>query len=589
MTLPVADRAVADRAVADRAVADRAVADRGSDLARRLERFRAGRAGDGPPDGPLPSRPIGSRELAERLADTLDGEVSRTSGGHLVRIERPAVDIPVDRVRLAGLPGQPPADRPLVCLDTETTGLATAAGTVAFCIGLGWWVGTEFRQVQLLLPDHADEPALLEELDRHISPDAWLVTYNGRGFDWPLLVARYRLARRAAPVHDGHLDLLPIVRRLFRHRMTDARLQTAETTLLGMVRHDDVDGWEIPARYLGFLRGGPAHPLRAVVRHNDVDVRSLARIVALLDGSYATPEARRTVPAGDLAGLARAYLRVGRHEEALSCLDEAVERGGPASPMIAPAVPGTQPVEVAPWWSPRAVADFGGRPRRAAVVPWSRRAAFASPWDANRIAVDRAHLLRRLGRYPASHEAWSSLAAGPSRIALVAWVEIAKLREHRLGDLPGALEAARIGLAAADRRRRVAMPEARLEADLRRRIHRLERRASKGRSVAVQVVTPHARSNGGQVRHARHAGTLHDERPGRRRETQIVADPAPVPEDHRGTQKSRDEGSQEDVAGSRRVGLPVGARRRIPTPADGAASRDRRRGSAVAAAGDHQP
>ena len=61
----------------------------------------------------------------------------------------------------AASPGQPPAAAPLLCLDTETTGLATAAGTVAFLVGLGWWDDDRFRQVQLLLPDHADERALL--------------------------------------------------------------------------------------------------------------------------------------------------------------------------------------------------------------------------------------------------------------------------------------------------------------------------------------------------------------------------------------------------------------------------------------------
>ena len=169
---------------------------------------------------------------------------------------------------------------PLVCLDTETTGLATAAGTVAWLIGLGWWEpGDRFRQVQLLLPDHAEERALLTALAATIAPNAWLVTYNGRGFDWPLLVARYRLARRAAPGHDGHLDLLPIVRRLFRHRMANARLRTAEADLLGLHRVGDIEGWEIPGRYLQFLRGGPAELLVEVVRHNDQDVRSLARLL----------------------------------------------------------------------------------------------------------------------------------------------------------------------------------------------------------------------------------------------------------------------------------------------------------------------
>jgi hypothetical protein len=391
---------------------------------------------------------------------------------------------------LAGLPGQPPADRPLVCLDTETTGLATAAGTVAFLIGLGWWQGDRFHQVQLLLPDHADEGALLDELARHVPSDAWLVTYNGRGFDWPLLVARYRLARRAAPPHDGHLDLLPIVRRLFRHRMDDARLQTVERSLLGLERHDDVDGWEIPGRYLGFLRGGPAEPLAAVVRHNDEDVRSLARLIALLDMGYTSPEARRDAPIGDVAGLARAFVRARRPEEALACLEEVLERAEsqvpPRTALIEVPPPIEPPRANVPWWSPQARADFGGPPRPRDRWPssWHRTTAFAATWDAQRIALDRAHLLRRLGRYPEAAEAWTGVTAGPGRTAIVAWIELAKLREHRLGDPAGALDATLRAVAAADRRRQLGMPEPALEADLRHRLGRLRRRLEAHRTVA---------------------------------------------------------------------------------------------------------
>jgi hypothetical protein len=521
----------------------------GADLARRLERFRAAHVDPGRPDGPLPHRPIGSAELADRLATTLDGEVVQTPSGRFVRVERVAVPIPVDRARLARLPGQPGPERPLVCLDTETTGLATASGTVAFCIGLGWWERDAFRQVQLLLPDHADEPALLDELARHIPPDAWLVTYNGRGFDWPLLVARYRMARRAAPAHDGHLDLLPVVRRLFRHRMTDARLRTAEETLLGMVRHDDVDGWEIPARFLGFLRGGPAHPLLAVIRHNDEDVRSLARLIALLDADYATPEARRTAPAGDLAGLARAFVRARRHEEALGCLEEVLERGVPSDPPLpAPSAKPEGPElasrparpEPAPWWSPQAVPDFGGRPRSVpSVTAWSRRTAFALPWDPGRIAIDRAHLLRRLGRYEASADAWATLAAGPGRTAIVACIEIAKLREHRLSDRTGALTAAGRGLALAERRRHLGLPDPGLEADLARRVLRLrrpgpaERRrraiagSREGHRQATDPVTKGAVPHLDQIRYAGQPGPLHREGTGRGREPKVGADASP--------------------------------------------------------------
>ncbi|HLO36666.1 MAG TPA: ribonuclease H-like domain-containing protein, partial [Candidatus Deferrimicrobium sp.] len=110
----------------------------------------------------------GSIELGQRLAAALDGELILDPAGPVVRVEPATVVLAIDRERLRTLPGLPPADVPLVCLDTETTGLATAAGTVAFLVGLGWWEQDRFRQVQLLLPDHPAEPGLLARLAAHI-------------------------------------------------------------------------------------------------------------------------------------------------------------------------------------------------------------------------------------------------------------------------------------------------------------------------------------------------------------------------------------------------------------------------------------
>ena len=461
--------------------------DGGPSLARRLERYRVAAgtlvARDDPPPVSTPSS-----VLAEHLAAATDGEVVTTSEGLIVRCEVPARSIPVDRERLARLPGQPPPDAPLICLDTETTGLATAAGTVAFLIGLGWWEDDRFRQVQLLLPDHAHERALLTALAATIAPTAWLVTYNGRGFDWPLLVARYRLARRAAPPHAGHLDLLPIVRRLFRHRMDDARLRTAEAQLLGLHRFGDVDGAEIPGRYLRFLRSGMPDELVEVVRHNDQDVRSLARLIAHLEGHLGDPDRRAEAPTGDLAGLARAFTREHRLGEALACLDDAVGRADvttPGSDVEIARDPGRHGEE--PWWSPRARADFGGRPRPPleGLGP-PRTAAFHVPWTQERMTVDRAHLLRRLGRNVEAAEAWASLAAGVGRTAVVACIELAKVQEHRLRDPDAATSTTLRGLAIVERRRQIGRPEPALEADLHRRLRRLRRRSgARGqRSVA---------------------------------------------------------------------------------------------------------
>ena len=90
--------------------------------------------------------------------------------------------------------------------------------------------------------------------------------------------------------------------------------------------------------------------------------------------------------------------------------------------------------------------------------------------------VDRAHVLRRLGRIEDACEAWRALAASPGRLGVVASIELSKLREHRLGDHVGALEAATRGLAAAERRRRLGRPEPTLEANLEHRLVRLRRR-----------------------------------------------------------------------------------------------------------------
>ncbi|MFL5756962.1 MAG: ribonuclease H-like domain-containing protein [Chloroflexota bacterium] len=468
---------------------------------RRLANLRAtlGRsASSGGSESPA-RPPIAGRRpdaLPSRLAAALGGEVQRRSNGTLVMIESPPTSVPLDRHRLARLPGHPAADVPLLCLDTETTGLATAAGTLAFLVGLGWWEGDVFRQLQLLLPDHADEPAMLDELRARIPDGSWLVTYNGRGFDWPLLVARYRMAGWPPPRHAGHLDLLSLVRRVFRHRLDDARLRTVETELLGIGRHADVGGWEIPSIYLDVLKGGPIAPLGAVVRHNEADVRALATLLSHVERGYVERSDRQRAPRGDLAGLARAYVRERRELDALDCLDDALVAPSPArDPFGAAGPPPSEPIDDA-WWSPGTNADFGGSAatqRRAGWrswdVPVARPARTVRPgatawdgagrWSDERIVAERARILRRLGRYREAAEAWEAAAAAGGGIGVVAWIEVAKLREHRLRDPQGALVATQAAWHAAERSRRLGRPLPHLESDLLVRGRRLRARVER--------------------------------------------------------------------------------------------------------------
>jgi uncharacterized protein YprB with RNaseH-like and TPR domain len=373
---------------------------------------------------------IDPASLARRMATELDGDALETPHGWYVRRELKPTYLPIDRERLSTLPGMPRPDAPLFCLDTETTGLGSAAGTVAFMIGAGWWQSDRMRLVQLLLPDLSEEGALLDALAATMPAGAWLVTYNGRAFDWPLLETRYRMGRRVPPSFDAHLDLLPLVRRMFRYRLPDARLGTVERHLLRRHRLPDIPSWEIPAVYQSFLRGGPAGPIRVVARHNAEDVISLGRLLAHLERGFADHEIRRWAAPGDLVRLARLYRHEGRIPEAVACLETAGR-------------------------------DIdAGEPENAMAV------------------VELARLLRRAGRVAEAGVAWGRLVDAPGPLAALGWIELAKEREHRERNLASAWAATDQALLCLYRTRGSgnAMQRRGLEADLVKRRLRLARR-----------------------------------------------------------------------------------------------------------------
>lgn len=396
-------------------------------LARRLDRLRSV-AGSRP-------APVAGGAHAAALAAALGG-VARD--GVAVIESRHAM--PLDRAALARLPAPIDADRPLVCLDLETTGLATGPGTLAFLVGLGTWDGDRLIVRQLLLPDHAGETALLTILDELIPAEGALVTYNGRCFDWPLLVARYRLHRRDPPAHANHHDLLPVARQLWRARLGDARLATIERGVCGVERGDDLPGALIPERYFGYLRERRPELLRAVIEHNREDIVTLGRLLGVLGRLAADRGSWREVHPSDMAGLSRALARRGRLAEALDCVEAALG---------------------------------------AAV--WRRGVEGGGPlW--RRLATDQARLLSRLGRRDEALAAWLHTARRGGPGAAAAWLAVARHHEWVERDYAGAIDACQQARAAAERARLWGRPAPSVEQDLQRRLLRLRRRLAGVRS-----------------------------------------------------------------------------------------------------------
>jgi uncharacterized protein YprB with RNaseH-like and TPR domain len=313
--------------------------------------------------------------------------------------------------------------RRMLFVDTETTGLSGGTGTLPFLIGLAWFEDESLRVEQLLLPRPGAEAPMLREVAERIAASSMIVSYNGKSFDWPLLRTRFVMNRVPAPTLPPHLDLLHCARRVFRRRLDGMRLQQLEREVLGFHREDDIDGAEIPAAYLRWLREGDSSSVAAVVEHNASDLVALAAVLADLVARLSA--VRVEDDPRDHLSLAVIARRAADPERATAFARAAAEGGG-------------------------------GAETTAAALELLAALARERGDDAEAVAL----LVRAAER-----------AGAGSYEAAALHLAIAKLLEHRLGDPVAALAHARLGSSAED-------PSASA-----RRLERLERRIARGRVV----------------------------------------------------------------------------------------------------------
>ena len=179
-----------------------------------------------------------------------------------------------------------------VYIDTETTGLSGGSGTLAFLLGIACVTDDAIVLTQFLLTRFAAEAALLSAFAASLSPGDRLISYNGKCYDLPLLITRFRMQAMNPPFAGlPHLDLLHPVRRLFGRRWNDCRLLSLEKNLLGFSRVDDLPGSEAPAAWFSYIRSGADRQLIKVVEHNRQDILSLAVAHSALTQAIEQPHA----------------------------------------------------------------------------------------------------------------------------------------------------------------------------------------------------------------------------------------------------------------------------------------------------------
>jgi uncharacterized protein YprB with RNaseH-like and TPR domain len=213
-------------------------------------------------------------------------------------------------------------------VDTETTGLAGGTGTYAFLVGIGLFEAEGFAIYQFFMRDYDEEPAQMKSLARVLEPLRAVVSFNGKSFDLPLLETRFIMTRQT-PLLSGapHLDLLPVSRRIWKHRLESCALSNLEDEVLGVRRaQEDVPGWLIPGLYGDYVRSRDAKEMPRIFYHNAQDILSLvvlaARLCSLLTAPL-TPAPEGEIPGEDLYGLGRLLCELGQGERGEVALAQA--------------------------------------------------------------------------------------------------------------------------------------------------------------------------------------------------------------------------------------------------------------------------
>jgi uncharacterized protein YprB with RNaseH-like and TPR domain len=218
-----------------------------------------------------------------------------------------------------------------VFIDCETTGLAGGVGTYAFLVGLGYLSGEEFWVEQHFMQDFHQERAVLSAVVDRLRDFKFLVSFNGKCYDVPLLQNRCVINRvEFDPADWTHFDLLFPCRRLWKRRIGECNLGNIEQKILGVIREIDVPSYLVPQIYFDYLRTGEAQPLIPVFHHNVYDIVSLLGLSVVIDqnlsagsegGDFSLVDTEDPL---DLYSLGRIHRNLGNYEAGARCFRQAL-------------------------------------------------------------------------------------------------------------------------------------------------------------------------------------------------------------------------------------------------------------------------
>lgn len=212
-------------------------------------------------------------------------------------------------------------------LDTETTGLSGGTGTFVFLIGLGYFEDENFKIKQFFMRDFSEEKAALLLFNEILEPFKFLVTFNGKQYDIPLLETRFILSRIPTRIRNlPNLDLLYPSRKIWRGAYENCRLITLESRLLGIEREDDIPSELIPSMYFKYLHTRDGRIISKVFYHNQMDILSMVTLLGRIHLIYHDPQATKPRKGIEHFSLGRLFWDHGEREKAIPCFEAALKQ-----------------------------------------------------------------------------------------------------------------------------------------------------------------------------------------------------------------------------------------------------------------------
>jgi uncharacterized protein YprB with RNaseH-like and TPR domain len=213
-------------------------------------------------------------------------------------------------------------------IDLETTGLSGGTGVIPFLIGLGYYRDDKFHVTQFFLGELAEEERMIQEFGQFLSQMNFqsIITFNGKGFDMPLLETRFILHRQPFSLSElPHLDFLYSARSLWRHKHESCRLYHLAREVVQADRAEDIPAAEVPGRFFQYLQTGNFEVIEPVLYHNQEDILSLLGVVIVGSIIFSEAGEEEFADAMDLYGAGKVMENVGEVEKSVHFFKRALE------------------------------------------------------------------------------------------------------------------------------------------------------------------------------------------------------------------------------------------------------------------------